>query len=116
MKTKPKIDIDLKKVEALAERGLSQEQIADALGISTSTLYERKRESADFGQAIKRGKAKGIGHVANKLMEAVNAGNVTAAIFFLKAQGGWRDQPVEEFTRSGDGFSFSIKRAQANAT
>lgn len=115
MKTKPRIEIDLKKVEALAERGLSQQQIADALGISERTLRSRKQESAEFAEAIKRGQAKGIGHVANKLMESVNAGNVTAAIFYLKAKAGWRDQPAEEFTASGAGFSFTVKRAKADA-
>ena len=116
MKTKPKIEIDLKEVEALARRGLSQEQIANALGISETTLYDRKRESEEFAEAIKRGRAIGVGHVANKLMESVNAGNVTAAIFYLKAQGGWRDQGAEEFTASGNGFSFSVKRSEPNAT
>ena len=33
MKTKPKIEIDLAKVEALASRLLSKEQIAISLGI-----------------------------------------------------------------------------------
>jgi len=102
MKTKPKIEIDIKKVESFAERGLSQEQISAALGISETTLYARKRESEEFAEAIKRGRAKGVGFVANKLMEQIGGGNVTAMIFFLKAQGQWRDvQSVEHSGRDG---------------
>lgn len=89
--TKPKIEIDLDKVEALAANGLTQQQIADSLGISESTLYERKRENTDFAEAIKRGRAKGIAVVTNALMKKVKEGNVTAMIFFLKSQAGWKE-------------------------
>lgn len=91
-KTKPKIEIDLARVEALASNGLTQQQIADALGISERTLRDRKSNSAEFAEAIKRGKAKGIAFVTNKLMEKVKAGNVTAMIFFLKSQAGWKEK------------------------
>jgi DNA-binding XRE family transcriptional regulator len=103
MKTKPKIAIDIKKVESLAERGLSQAQIADALGISARTLYERKAESAEFAEAIKRGRAKGIAFVSNKLMEQVSGGNVTAMIFFLKAQANWHEMNRTEVTGPAGG-------------
>lgn len=52
---KPRIEIDLAKVTELASRGLSQEQIAAALGIGTRTLERRKAESADMAEAIKAG-------------------------------------------------------------
>lgn len=98
MITKPKIKIDLAKVESLAANGLTQEQIAAALGISESTLTKRKRESADFTDAIKRGKAKGIALVTNKLMESIKGGNMTGMIFFLKTQAGWKETTVQEHT------------------
>ena len=98
MITKPKIHIDLKQVESLAANGLTQEQIASALGISESTLTKRKRESADFTDAIKRGKAKGIALVTNKLMESIKGGNMTGMIFFLKTQAGWKETNVQEHT------------------
>jgi transcriptional regulator with XRE-family HTH domain len=98
MITKPKIHIDLKQVESLAANGLTQEQIACALGISESTLHQRKRDSADFAAAIKRGKAKGIALVTNKLMESIKGGNMTGMIFFLKTQAGWKETNVQEVT------------------
>ena len=98
MITKPKIHIDLKQVESLAANGLTQEQIAAALGISESTLTKRKKENTDFTDAIKRGKAKGIALVTNKLMESIKGGNMTGMIFFLKTQAGWKETTVQEHT------------------
>lgn len=54
MITKPKIQIDLAEVERLASEGKTQAQIAACLGISETTFYGRKRENADFEEAIKR--------------------------------------------------------------
>lgn len=95
-KTKPKIEIDLAKVEAMAATGLTQQQIADSLGISVSTLYGRKRENEEFEEAIKRGKAKGIAVVTNELMKQIKSGSVTAMIFFLKARAGWKETQIQE--------------------
>lgn len=94
MKTKPKIEIDLAKVEALASRLLTKEQIAISLGISVDTLYSRQREDPDFQDAIKRGREKGVATVANKLVESAIEGNTTAQIFILKTHGGqdWKDK------------------------
>lgn len=91
-KTKPRIELDLKQVETLAANGLTQQQIADALGISARTLYNQKKLNADFAEAIKKGKAKGIAIVTNKLMEQAKEGNTTAIIFFLKTQAGWKER------------------------
>lgn len=83
MKTKPRIEIDLAQVEAHAARGLTQEQIADALGIGQATLYQKKSVNREISEAIKRGKAKGIGNVANVIYEnATKRRESTAAIFF----------------------------------
>lgn len=96
MITKPKIQIDLKQVESLAAQGLTQEQIALALGISVTTLDNRKRESEEFRAAIKRGQAKGVALVTNKLMESIKGGNMTGMIFFLKCRAGWKETVVNE--------------------
>lgn len=77
---------------------MTQEQIAAALGISERTLRSRKGEIADFADAIKRGKAKGIALVTNKLMESIKGGNMTGMIFFLKTQAGWKETNVQEHT------------------
>lgn len=94
-----KIEIDLARVESLAAQGLTEGQIADALGISPRTLTNRKSDSADFAEAIKRGKAKGIAVVTSKLMEQVKGGNVTAMIFFLKTRAGWSERQDADLDR-----------------
>lgn len=86
---------DFEKVEELASHGLTQAQIALALGISESTLYEKKKTFSEFSEAIKRGQAKGIEAVANALWDsAVGSGNVTAMIFYLKNRSpeAWSDK------------------------
>src|SRR6056300_903430 len=114
MITKPKIQIDLAKVESLAANGLTQEQIACALGISETTLHQRKRDSADFAAAIKRGKAKGIALVTNKLMESIKGGNMTGMIFFLKTQAGWKETNVQEHT-GADGGAIQVNTTAMSA-
>jgi len=116
MITKPKIQIDLAKVESLAANGLTQEQIAAALGISESTLHKRKQENTEFTAAIKRGKAKGIALVTNKLMESIKGGNMTGMIFFLKTQAGWKETNVQEVKMADEPIAkVTIEVISANA-
>jgi len=82
---------DLKKVEELAERGLTNEQIALCLGIHVGTLYAKKNEFHDFDEAIKKGHSKGISIISNALFESAKNGNTTAQIFFLKCRANWKE-------------------------
>ena len=102
MKTKPKIEIDLAKVEALASRLLTKEQIAISLGISEATFYNRQGENLEILEAIKRGREKGVATIANKLVESAIDGNTTAQIFILKTHGGqeWKDK--QDINLSGE--------------
>ena len=83
----------LEKTEKLAATGLSQVQISACLGINASTLIEKKRYFANFANAIKLGKAKGIGTVTNALFQSAQNGSVPAQIFFLKNRDpeNWKD-------------------------
>jgi DNA-binding CsgD family transcriptional regulator len=89
------IKFDLKQVEGLAAQGLTEGQIADALGITQNTLTNHKKRNLEFLDAIKRGQAKGIGVVTNKLMEQIKSGNTTAMIFYLKCRAGWKEKTEE---------------------
>lgn len=99
--------IDLRQVEILASRGLTHAQIAAVLGISEKTLYKRKNESSEIAEAINRGKAKGIAEISNALYESAKKGNTTAQVFFLKAQGGWKDNRIELTTTQPVHVTFS---------
>lgn len=87
---------ELKKVEALAARGMTKEQIADCLGIGETTLYEKVKENPEFAKAIKEGKAKGVARVTAALLKNVDLGNVTAQLFWLKCQAKWYEARDEE--------------------
>jgi aconitase A len=65
-----KIEFDLKDVETLASKGLTENQIAVSLGVSRSTIQRRKRESEAFEAAFKKGQIMGIHKVKNALFES----------------------------------------------
>ena len=87
----PRIQIDLKKVEEYAQVCDSEAEIALALGISQDTLTRRKKDYADFAEAIKRGKAKANVFVGGKLMQKIKEGDTASTIFYLKTRCGWRE-------------------------
>ena len=95
---RPQKAIDPEKAEELASRGLTVNQIAHCLGISPRTFYERQKDTPEVAEAIERGRARGIQQVANALFEAATAGNVVAAIFYLKNRGPLEWQDRRDFT------------------
>jgi hypothetical protein len=86
-------DHDRLVVEAMASRGLSQEQIAQAIGCCDKTLRARYREELDRGMTIAQVA------VARNLFELATSarkpGNVRAAIFWLKCRAGWRERDAD---------------------
>lgn len=96
---RPKIIPDIKEVEALAARGLTEEQIAHNLGISYDTLNERKKEFTQYSEAIKRGRASGIAAMANVIFEkAFKDNDSSCAMFYLKCRADWKEKQVNEHT------------------
>jgi hypothetical protein len=88
---RPKLIPDIARVEMLAARGLTMEQIAYCLGVAPSTLYERKAEMSELAEAIKRGQSKGLAEITNALYENAKAGNLGAQIWYLKVRGRWTE-------------------------
>jgi len=82
-------------VEALAAV-LSKGQMADYFNISETTLREVESRQPEVFDAYKRGKAKAIGNVAKNLISQAQMGNITAAIFYLKTQAGWKEEKEPE--------------------
>ena len=99
----------LKKVESLASKGMTHEQIAYCLGICVATLSKQKRINAQFLGAIKKGQAKGIEVVTNKLFQNAKSGDNTSIIFYLKNRAGWSDKVTNEHTGQ-DGGPIKIER------
>src|SRR5918992_4855615 len=90
----------LEEVERLAAQGLTQAQIALCLGIAEDTLYEKKKQLAEFSEAIKRGQARGIQTVTNQLFELCREKSLGAICFYLKTrgQGNWTERQAGELT------------------
>lgn len=78
-----------------ARDGLRDEEIADRMRISASTLYEWKKKYPEISEALKEGKEVADYRVEDALYAAALDGNITAIIFWLKnrQRDKWRDKP-----------------------
>lgn len=110
----------LQLLEGWARDGLTDEQIADNMGISTSTLYDWKNKYSEISEALKKGKEivdiqvenallkRALGYsysevttekYGNKIKQKITKKQVvpdtTAQIFWLKNRrpDKWRDKP-----------------------
>jgi transcriptional regulator with XRE-family HTH domain len=95
---RPKLEIDISRVEELAAQGLTREEIALCLGVSETTLYNRRRESEVFDAAIKSGKAKAASEIANKLYQLARGGDLGAIIWYEKTRRGLSDRMQQQIT------------------
>ena len=81
-----------RQVEAMAGYGVPEHAIARVVKIDPKTLRKHYREELDTGQV------KATAKVAESLFrKATGDGSqsVTAAIFWLKTRGGWRETPQD---------------------
>lgn len=85
-------------LEGWARDGLTNEQIANNIGINVKTLYEWKNKESNISNALKKGKEVIDFEVENALLKSALEGNVTAQIFWLKnrKKEQWREK--QEFS------------------
>lgn len=93
---RPRLEIDISRVEEYAAQGLSQAEICLCLGISEDTLSRRKADSAAIADAIKTGKAKAASEISNKLYQMAKSGDLGAIIWYEKTRRGLSDRQVIE--------------------
>jgi hypothetical protein len=74
---------------------LNKSQVADYFGITEKTLREIERRQPEVSTAYKKGKVKQIASMGSNLVQLAKAGNVSANIFYLKTQGGWKEEQQE---------------------
>ena len=91
-----KLQIDYSQVERLAGIGLSNSEIADAMGFAEATLYRKKKDNESFESALKKGRAKAGADVANVVYEMAMAKNLSAAIWYEKTRRGLTDKQAVE--------------------
>ena len=96
----------LAKVEHLAARGLSQQQVCHALGFSETWWYDAKQKNSDISDSFKRGQAKGLAEVLNAFYEQALNGSTGAASFFLKN----RDPDRWSYVKSVNAVQINISK------
>lgn len=82
----------IKAVAEMAKVGVTNEHVAQALGISQTTWYECKKKYPKLAEAYNTGQGKGIQAVADKLWECAVNGNISAMQFFLARRAGWSEK------------------------
>ena len=73
-------------LQGWAREGLTDEQIANNIGISRKTLYEWKNKYSDICNVLKINKEAADYQVENALYRAAINGNITAQIYWLKCR------------------------------
>ena len=93
-------------------QGLTDEQIADKIGIAHRTFERWKADHSQIRQAIKGGKQVANFVIENELYKKAKSGNVTAMIFYLKNN--YRDKYTDDVTNP-DLRKAQIRKANAEA-
>jgi len=93
-------DEQIKQVEKLSAM-LNKEQLADFMGVSHVTMIAIEGRQPEVSLAYKRGKAKAIAGMAQSLVAQARDGNVSAAMFYLKTQAGWKERQALDITSGG---------------
>lgn len=95
-------DADLDLIEEHAGE-MTADQLADLLGISRTTLFNRINDTDEVSVRYKRGRAERIKKIASRLTTRALAGDITAMIFYLKTQAGWKETSRTELTGADGG-------------
>lgn len=82
-------DKDRRAVEMMTAGGITQEGIAKVIGISVDTLVKYYREEIDT--ALDKANAQVAGSLFRKATSESHPGAVTAAIFWMKTRGRWKE-------------------------
>lgn len=104
-------EAQIAQVEALAAV-LTKGQLADYFGISENTFRAVENRQIEVSEAYQKGRAKAIASVASNLISSARKGNITAAIFYLKTQAGWKEDNQER--RSIPMYQSPVSEDEAN--
>jgi hypothetical protein len=83
--------IEVKALAAVLTKG----QIADYFDITEKTLRAIEARQPEVSTAYKKGRANQINTMGANLVTLATQGNVAANIFYLKTQGGWKEEQPE---------------------
>jgi hypothetical protein len=74
---------------------LNKSQVADYFGICENTLRAIEKRQPEVSAAYKKGRVNQIAGMGSNLIQLAKKGNVTANIFYLKTQAGWKESEPE---------------------
>lgn len=100
-------------VEELASQGHSILNISRALGISKELFYVWREQYPDIETALQHGKEKERHDLHNALYQSAMKGNVTSAIFLLKARHGYREGDQSDIANKV-AITFNLPAASQN--
>ena len=95
---KPRVTFDNSQIDQVEKLSamLSKSQLSDYFGISENTFRAVEHRQPEVSEAYKKGKSRAIASVAASLLKQAQKGNMTAAIFYLKTQGQYKEDQVVE--------------------
>ena len=100
-------------VEKLASV-LTKSQLSDYMGISENTFRAIELRQPEVFEGYKRGKSKAIAAVAGNLVNQATQGNISASMFYLKTQAGWREQETVEPSFNDDNVIQIIRAVKSD--
>ncbi|UAN55355.1 hypothetical protein [Serratia sp. JSRIV004] len=80
------------KVEALAARRLTEQQIADVMDIDLVELKKDRKLIARFREAIRKGSSKGAADLHNAIYRKARNGDSSAIAILRNVQGSSKDE------------------------
>jgi len=90
---------------------LNTVQIADYFGICHTTFKAMRDRDERINLAYKNGKAKAIASIGGNLIKTAKNGNVSAQIFYLKTQAGWKE--TQEASKEQQDYKIEIVNPHA---
>lgn len=82
----------LKKIGGWKKQGVSDEEIAKRLKIAYSTFRNYRDKNEALSSVLKNGLDEMVIFAESKLYKEIEAGNLTAIIFYLKSKGGYLEE------------------------
>lgn len=88
-------------IEVYASKAANLSATAKALNVDRKTLYKRRQESAELDSQMTDVEESLLDFTESKLMQQIDASNLTAIIFYLKTKGrrrGYIERQENEFS------------------
>ena len=97
-------------IDVFRKKGCNISATCNALGISRQTYYNWLKNDEDLKIEIEDSKEAVLDNVESKLLSAINDGNITAIIFYLKTKGKHRGYIERNEITGADGEKlFEVK-------